>query len=222
MFERFSSDARAAVAAAQEEALGLHHPRIGTEHILLGLLARPESVAGRALTRLAGSLADVRTTVLREVPVGTVDVRGHIPFEPGAKKILELALRECVALGHNHIGTEHLLLALIREKKGVAATVLRSWGVDLDRAREAVLTEIGGMQVARAAGGEEWVAQAPPPRMRATAGPACPRCSSSLRETARYEILDVPEQGGDGRAQAMVLFCSACGHTLDDVILPDD
>jgi len=219
MFERFSVDARAAVAAAQGEALALHHARIGTEHILLGILTRPESVAGRVLARLAGPLADVRASILEQVAVGTADVRGHIPFEPAAKKVLEIALRECVALGHHHLGTEHLFLALIREKRGIAAGVLRSWGVDIDRAREAVIAEIGAVHVARAAGGEDW---AEPSRALRTTGPACPRCASPLRDTARYEILDVPEQGGEGRAQAMLLFCSACGHTLDDVILPEE
>jgi ATP-dependent Clp protease ATP-binding subunit ClpC len=124
MFERFTNRARHVVVLAQEEARRLHHNYIGTEHILLGLLAEPDSVGGRVLTGFGMSLESTRDEVTAIVSAGTRAPSGHIPFTPRAKKVLELSLREALQLQHNYIGTEHILLGLVREGDGVAAEIL--------------------------------------------------------------------------------------------------
>ena len=139
MFERFTDRARKVVVLAQTEARMLNHNYIGTEHILLGLVAESEGIAGQALTSLGISLEAVRSQVVEIIGEGKAAPTGHIPFTPRAKKVLELSLREALQLGHNYIGTEHILLGLIREGEGVAAQVLVKLGADLKRARETVL-----------------------------------------------------------------------------------
>ena len=139
MFERFTDRARRTVVFAQEEARLLNHNYIGTEHILLGLLREEEGVAAKALTSLGVSLEAVRHDVGEIVGRGSEVPRGHIPFTPRAKKVLELSLREALQLGHNYIGTEHILLGLIREGEGVAAQVLQKLGADLNRVRQTVV-----------------------------------------------------------------------------------
>jgi len=138
MFERFTNRARHAVVLAQEEARRLQHNYIGTEHILLGLLGEPDGLAGRALAGLGMSLETARNEVTAIVGTGAAAPSGHIPFTPRAKKTLELALREALQLHHNYIGTEHILLGLIREGEGVAAQVLKQHA-DLTAIRVAVL-----------------------------------------------------------------------------------
>jgi hypothetical protein len=144
MFERFTDRARRVVVLAQEEARHLDHNYIGTEHILLGLIHEGEGVAARALTALDISLEAVRVQVEEIVGRGSDAPGGHIPFTPRAKKVLELSLREALALGHNYIGTEHILLGLIREGEGVAAQVLVKEGGSLDRVRQAVVQLLAG------------------------------------------------------------------------------
>ena len=144
MFERFTDRARRVVVLAQEEARHLDHDYIGTEHILLGLIHEREGVAARALTALDISLEAVRAQVEEIVGRGSDAPGGHIPFTPRAKKVLELSLREAMALGHNYIGTEHILLGLIREGEGVAAQVLVKEGGSLDRVRQAVVQLLAG------------------------------------------------------------------------------
>jgi ATP-dependent Clp protease ATP-binding subunit ClpA len=139
MFERFTARARRVVVHAQEEARELNHNYIGTEHLLLGLLREEESVAARVLAELEISLAEVRAQVAEIVGVGQQAPSGHIPFTPRAKKVLELSLREALQLSHNYIGTEHILLGLIREGDGVAAQVLKRLGGKLSRVRDKVL-----------------------------------------------------------------------------------
>jgi ATP-dependent Clp protease ATP-binding subunit ClpC len=139
MFERFTERARRVVVYAQEEARELSHNYIGTEHLLLGLLREPESVAGRVLAKLEISLDAVRAQVVEIIGRGEGAQSGHIPFTPRAKKVLELSLREALQLGHNYIGTEHILLGLVREGNGVAARVLVKLGGTPDRVRGAVL-----------------------------------------------------------------------------------
>ena len=146
MFERFSQRARRVVVLAQEEARMLDHNYIGTEHILLGLIREGEGVAGRALESLGISLEAVRQQVEQIIGRGQQAPSGHIPFTPRAKKVLELALREAQQLGHNYIGTEHILLGLIREGSGVAAQVLVTLGADLNRARQQVVRLLHGYQ----------------------------------------------------------------------------
>ena len=139
MFERFTDRARRVAVLAQEEARMLHHDHIGTEHILLGLLREGEGVAATALESLGISLEAVRQQVEEIIGQGQQAPSGHIPFTPRAKKVLELSLREALQLGHNYIGTEHILLGLIAEREGVAAQVLSELGADLDGAREQVI-----------------------------------------------------------------------------------
>src|SRR6185437_13573382 len=124
MFERFTSRARHVVVLAQEEARRLRHNYIGTEHLLLGLLGEPDGVAGRVLAGFGMSLEATRREVTAIVSAGTTAPSGHIPFTPRAKKVLELSLREALQLQHHYIGTEHILLGLIREGEGVAAQIL--------------------------------------------------------------------------------------------------
>ena len=150
MFERFTDRARRVVVLAQEEARMLNHNYIGTEHILLGLIHEGEGVAAKALESLGISLEGVRQQVEEIIGQGQQAPSGHIPFTPRAKKVLELSLREAKQLDHNYIGTEHILLGLIREGEGVAAQVLVKLGADLPRVRQQVIQLLSSY-----AGGEE-------------------------------------------------------------------
>src|SRR5215208_6703318 len=146
MFERFTDRARRVVVLAQEEARMLNHNYIGTEHILLGLIHEGEGVAAKSLESLGISLEGVRQQVEEIIGQGQQAPSGHIPFTPRAKKVLELSLREALQLGHNYIGTEHILLGLIREGEGVAAQVLVKLGADLNRVRQQVIQLLSGYQ----------------------------------------------------------------------------
>ncbi len=146
VFERFTDRARRVVVLAQEEARLLNHSYIGTEHILLGLIHEGEGVAAKALESLNISLEAVRSQVEEIIGQGGSSPSGHIPFTPRAKKVLELSLREALQLGHNYIGTEHILLGLIREGEGVAAQVLVKLGADLSRVRQQVIQLLSGYQ----------------------------------------------------------------------------
>src|SRR3954453_13717751 len=169
MFERFTDRARRVVVLAQEEARMLSHNYIGTEHILLGLIHEGEGVAAKALESLDISLEAVRAQVEEIIGQGQQAPSGHIPFTPRAKKVLELSLREALQLGHSYIGTEHILLGLIREGEGVAAQVLQKLGADLNRVRQQVIQLLSGFQ-----GKEQSGAQA------ATSGAPADTPSSSL------------------------------------------
>jgi ATP-dependent Clp protease ATP-binding subunit ClpA len=144
MFERFTDRARRVVVLAQEEARMLNHNYIGTEHILLGLLHEGQGVAAKALQSLGISLEAVRQQVEQIIGRGQQAPSGHIPFTPRAKKVLELSLREAHQLGHDYIGTEHILLGLIREGEGVAAQALVRLGADLNRVRQQVIQLLHG------------------------------------------------------------------------------
>jgi len=146
MFEKFTDKARRVVVLAQEEAKLLNHNYIGTEHILLGLIHEGEGVAAKALEALGISLDGVREQVQEIIGQGQTAPTGHIPFTPRAKKVLELSLREALQLGHSYIGTEHLLLGLIREGEGVAAQVLTKLGADTNRVRQQVIQLLSGFQ----------------------------------------------------------------------------
>jgi Clp amino terminal domain, pathogenicity island component len=139
MFERFTNRARNVVKLAQEEARRLDHDHIGTEHVLLGLLGEPEGIGAKALVALGVSLEAVRADVERIIGRGQGAPTGHIPFTPRAKKVLELSLREALKLHHNYIGTEHIVLGLVREGEGVAAKILVESGADLPQVRQEVL-----------------------------------------------------------------------------------
>ena len=138
MFERFTEPARRAIVLAQDEARTLHHDYVGTEHVLLGLLREEDGVAVRALQSLDITVEVVRPQVAQLVGPAVEVAPGQIPFTPRSKKVLELSLREAVSLGHNHIGTEHLLLALMRESEGIAAQILVELGADDEAVRHAV------------------------------------------------------------------------------------
>ncbi|MBA3628640.1 MAG: ATP-dependent Clp protease ATP-binding subunit [Actinobacteria bacterium] len=153
MFERFTDRARRVVVLAQEEARLLNHNYIGTEHILLGLIHEGEGVAAKALESLGISLEKVRQQVEEIIGAGQSPPSGHIPFTPRAKKVLELSLREALQLGHNYIGTEHILLGLIREGEGVAAQVLVKLGADLGRVRQQVIQLLSGYSGSKEAAG---------------------------------------------------------------------
>ena len=146
MFEKFTDKARRVVVLAQEEAKLLNHNYIGTEHILLGLIHEGEGVAAKALESLGINLDSVREQVQEIIGQGQQAPTGHIPFTPRAKKVLELSLREALQLGHSYIGTEHLLLGLIREGEGVAAQVLTKLGADTNRVRQQVIQLLSGFQ----------------------------------------------------------------------------
>jgi ATP-dependent Clp protease ATP-binding subunit ClpC len=136
VFERFTGRARQVVVLAQDEARALKHNYIGTEHLLLGLLREEAGLAARVLDSLGITVEDVRAQVASIVGRGDeVTASGQIPFTPRAKKVLELSLREAMALGHNHIGTEHILLGLVRENEGVATRILLDFDADAEKIR---------------------------------------------------------------------------------------
>ena len=186
MFERFTDRSRRVVVLAQEEARLLNHNYIGTEHILLGLIHEGEGVAAKALESLGISLARVRHEVEGIIGEGGSSSSGHIPFTPRAKKVLELSLREALQFGHNYIGTEHVLLGLIREGEGVAAQVLVMLGADLSRVRQQVVQLLSGYSGEAGAGGAESgmrPSMAEPMRHPAT---RCSFCDRDLWEVDRY------------------------------------
>ncbi|MCT3015087.1 MAG: ATP-dependent Clp protease ATP-binding subunit [Propionibacterium freudenreichii] len=159
MFERFTDRARRVIVLAQDEAKMLNHNYIGTEHILLGLIHEGEGVAAKALEQMGISLEAVREQVIEIIGQGSTPPTGHIPFTPRAKKVLEYSLREALQMNHSYIGTEHILLGLIREGEGVAAQVLIKLGADLNRVRTTVLRLLSGYQ--EEGGGQPATAGAP-------------------------------------------------------------
>ncbi len=198
MFERFTDRARRVVVLAQEEARLLNHNYIGTEHILLGLLNEGEGIAAKALESLGISLSAVREQVVEIIGQGQQAPTGHIPFTPRAKKVLELSLREALQLGHNYIGTEHILLGLIREGEGVAAQVLQKLGAELQKVRQTVIQLLSGSGSSEEAAGSG----STPGSMRGSGG-------SSGESSQGSTVLD---QFGRNLTQA------AREHKLDPVI----
>jgi ATP-dependent Clp protease ATP-binding subunit ClpC len=144
VFERFTERARQVVVLAQDEARNLKHNYIGTEHLLLGLLREEDGLAARVLASLDVTLEEVRAQVERIIGRGDELASGQIPFTPRAKKVLELALREAQALSSNHIGTEHILLGIMRENDGVAARILLDFDIDAEKVRKEVARMLGG------------------------------------------------------------------------------
>lgn len=170
LFERFTEPARRVVVLAQEEARLLKHSYIGTEHLLLGLMNEEEGIAARVLIDLGIDLPSLRHQVEEIIGVGTSSPRGHIPFTPRSKSVLEMSLRESLQLGHNYIGTEHILLGLLREGEGVAAQILNRLGVDLTPIRDAVIELVGSNPEA----------VKPPRRIRPPAQTRCPHPDEQL------------------------------------------
>jgi ATP-dependent Clp protease ATP-binding subunit ClpC len=199
----------------------LNHDYIGTEHLLLGLIGEDEGVASRALETMGISPDAVRQEVLAMVGEGQTAPTGHIPFTPRAKKVLELALREALQLGHNYIGTEHILLGLAREEEGVAAKVLTRLGADLDRVRETVIEllsgYVGSSAVAEAAGGtpeyaERTTEEASGAEPVGFARPNCPRCHAALADT--LTVGEIETNVNDDAISLKVAYCGRCGSAL--------
>jgi ATP-dependent Clp protease ATP-binding subunit ClpC len=147
MFERFTDRARQVVVLAQDEARALKHNYIGTEHLLLGLLREEQGIAARVLGSLGVRVEEVRDEVARIVGRGEEVTSAQVPFTPRGKKVLELALREALRLGHNRVGTEHLLLGLVEEGEGVAARILFDFDADADTVRDRVMRHLSGARV---------------------------------------------------------------------------
>jgi Clp amino terminal domain, pathogenicity island component len=185
MFERFTTQARHVVVLAQEEARELDHNYIGTEHLLLGLLRETEGMAARALSELGLTVEMTRSRIVASVGRGKKPPRGHIPFTPRAKKVLEKALREAVGLRHNYIGTEHILLGLLKLDDGLSAILLREWNVDFAALRERVLALIAEATANKAAG------------LQTQPGPSA--STGARRTTATIASLDTARRyaGGD-------------------------
>ncbi len=186
MFERFTDRARRVVVLAQEEARLLNHNYIGTEHILLGLIHEGEGVAAKALEQMGISLEAVREKVEEIIGQGQQSPQGHIPFTPRAKRVLELSLREALQLNHSYIGTEHILLGLIREGEGVAAQVLVKLGADLNRVRNQVLQLLSGFQ----GGKEAATAGAPEPSNTPSSSMILDQFGRNLTQAAKENRLD--------------------------------
>jgi len=221
VFERFTDKARRVVVLAQEEARILDHNYVGTEHLLLGLIREEEGVAARALVSLDISLEDVRSQVRTIIGEGTAAPAGHIPFTPRTKKALELALREALQLGHNYIGTEHILLGLVREGEGVAAQVLGELGAEPDRIRGVVIELLAAYS---GTGAPSWTYEEPKqrrafrtrPRFRRTGadGPDCPTCHVLLEGSTG--VRRVTATGGEER-EILVVYCRSCGRALGTI-----
>jgi ATP-dependent Clp protease ATP-binding subunit ClpA len=183
MFERFTDRARRAVVSAQEEARRLQHNYIGTEHILLGLLAVQGGVAFKVLDRFGMSQEGVREEVVALIGPGSTPMSGHIPFTPRAKKTLELSLREALQLNHNYIGTEHILLGLIREGEGVAAQIIAAHGADLDSVSRAVVEMLHAYSGQRS--GQRWLRGLSGAPGEAEDRPATPAAEASVSGAVR-------------------------------------
>src|SRR6187399_1584857 len=201
MFERFTDRARRVVVLAQEEARMLNHNYIGTEHILLGLIHEGEGVAAKALESLGIALEGVRQQVEEIIGQGQQAPSGHIPFTPRAKKVLELSLREALQLGHNYIGTEHILLGLIREGEGVAAQVLVKLGADLNRVRQQVIQLLSGYQ------GKETATAGAPAEGAPSSSLVLDQFGTNLTQAAREGKLD-PVIGRDKEIERVMQILS--------------
>jgi len=188
----------------------LNHNYIGTEHLLLGLIHEGDGVAARALESLDVSLGTVRRQVEEVIGQGTGPLAAHIPFTPRAKKVLELSLREAQKLGHSYIGTEHILLGLIREGEGVAAQVLEKMGANLDTVRQKVVELLSGYT-----GTPEAVVD---PAVEGPEGrgpwPRCPRCGADLNEETSFRVVAASEHLGDSTRYVVMCFCRRCGTAL--------
>jgi ATP-dependent Clp protease ATP-binding subunit ClpC len=202
MFERMTDRARRVVALANKEARSLNHHYIGTEHILLGLLREGEGVGSQALVRHGMSSETARERVREIIGEGVETPSGHIPFTPRAKKIFELSPREALQLGHNYIGTEHILLGLVREGGGVGAQVLARMGLELAALRQTVLELLKDHPEHREADPRPW------PRMERT--PLCLHPPESLR----YRPIEIAGEADQPLVSAILVICSTCRATI--------
>lgn len=209
MFERFTDRARRVVVHAQEEARRLNHNYIGTEHLLLGLIAEPDTVSANALVSHGVDVSAIRQAVVRIIGEGTEAPSGHIPFTPRAKKVLELTLRESLQMGHNYIGSEHILLGLIREGEGVAAQVLTQLGVNLNDLRVTVKELVTSKEPAESISGNRW------PEGSGRVRGVC----QHLPPTLSIEVHDIPRADSEEATSVALIICTTCGTTIG--VLPD-
>ncbi|HUC15471.1 MAG TPA: Clp protease N-terminal domain-containing protein [Acidimicrobiales bacterium] len=211
MFERFTHESRRVLVLAQEEARLLSHNFIGTEHLLLGLIRQGDGVAAHALASLGIRLEAVRAAVEETIGPAGASITGSPPFTPRAKKVLELSLREALQLGHNYIGTEHILLGLVREGEGVAVEVLVRLGADVWCVRQEVIGLLDGTHVP---GPDREGAGGPAPLVT----PRCNRCGAELSESARYTRIEAAPSNdaveGQGPLSMTVFYCGRCGTFL--------
>jgi ATP-dependent Clp protease ATP-binding subunit ClpC len=224
VFERFTERARRTLTLAQEEARLLNHGFIGTEHILLGLMVEGSGIGATALTSMGISYEDARREVEKAIGFAGAPTTGSPPFTPRAKKVLELSLREALAMNHSYIGTEHILLGLIREGEGVAANVLMILGADLTRVRGEILKLLSGHQGTREASETH-------PHVSGVASihaePACPHCRAEITVDARFRRIAVSSESDVAdQIEIEVVYCTRCGTTLHifkvNVGSPDD
>lgn len=220
MFERFTDRARRVLTLAQEEARLLNHGFIGTEHLLLGLIHEDEGGAAKALEALGISHEAVRQKVVETIGKAGTAPSGSPPFTPRAKKVLELSLREALQLKHSYISTEHLLLGLVREGEGVAATVLVSLGADLSRVREQVIASMSGARGETYDEDTTTTVVSPVGSLDtdslATRGPLCPHCRGTLIDGVRYRTIAVDSQDEGGEPiPTYAVFCLHCGVTVE-------
>jgi ATP-dependent Clp protease ATP-binding subunit ClpC len=210
MFERFTDRARRVLVLAQEEARLQNHSYMGTEHILLGLVHEEEGIAAHALRRCGITIEAARRAVAETVGAAAGPAGGSPPFTPRAKKVLELALREALQLGHSYIGTEHILLGLIREGDGVAVTIIQNLGVEPGRLQQEVVALMSGtVDFGEEGEVKTVVARAGPPR--------CSRCGTGLSEEARYKVVEVPAgdpESDEGVVSVTLIYCNRCGTAL--------
>lgn len=228
MFERFTDRARNVIRVAHLEARALGHPTTGPEHLLIALAADAQGLAGRYLTSVGLTVDTIRARVADLAGRGPQTTKRHTPMAKATKKVMEHSLREALKLGHNYIGTEHMILALLQEDHGVAGQILREGDLAYDDARALIVSllqsrSVEGLKKVAGAGTDLHTKEL---RARSVAkpdaAPSCPSCKSSLERSLRYRIIDVAEQDGDGRALVMLVFCSSCGHTVDSLIAPEE
>jgi ATP-dependent Clp protease ATP-binding subunit ClpC len=212
VFERFTERARHVIVLAQEEARILNHNYIGTEHLLLGLVREEEGVAAQALRSLDLSLDVIRQNVEEIIGTGRDIPTGHIPFTPRAKKVMELSLREALQLRHNYIGTEHILLGLIREGEGVAAQVLRKLGADFDAVRKELTSRLSGQRIPESRPLSS--AEVGPLHQGRFTSPRCPKCGTDVSQSAAFLARDVEDVEGVRPRPFVFVFCRECGVTL--------
>jgi ATP-dependent Clp protease ATP-binding subunit ClpC len=225
MFERFSDQGRRTVVLASDEARRLGHGHIGTEHLLLGVLRQPEQIAAETLTSLGIALDDVSSRVEEIIGHGDGVVPRHLAFTPRSKRVLDLALRECARSGHEAVGPEHILLALVTEGEGIAAQVLNTLGAGEARVRAALAARISGipqpaleetsaerrLRVIRERG-RGW---SPEGTVDPAAWPVCATCGSSLSGAATlYRTVAVTGSEGDDILDVSVVYCPSCGATI--------
>jgi ATP-dependent Clp protease ATP-binding subunit ClpA len=217
MFERFTDEARRVLVLAQEEARLLKHNFIGSEHLLLGLIRQGDGVAAQALGSLGIRLEVVREEVQETIGPAGRSTSGSPPFTPRAKRVLEMSLREALQLGHNYIGTEHILLGLVREGESVAAEVLVSLGADLSHVRQRVIELASGADVPA----PETEGEAVPALV---ARPRCSRCRASLSKSARYTTIEAASGDevveGQGLLSMTVFYCGGCGTVIGVPVEP--